>query len=107
MRLTNCLAQSRTSELSRAFLDSPIAAVELKDDLFEGIRDTRLSDPDSWRRYIQNAPLVDRYYLGQLHELLLEKATNTGDSKASRTCWIYNFRTKACLLYDLGRILEK
>ena len=103
-------AQARTSELAQSFLDCPIAAVEIRDELLEGLRDTRLSDPDSWRRYIQNAPLADRAYLTQLHQLLLEKAelANAGSSgKGTRSCWVYNFRTRACLLYDLGKAAEK
>ena len=103
-------AQARTLELAHSFLDCPIAAVEIRDDLLEGLRDTRLSDPDSWRRYIQNAPLADRQYLTQLHELLLDKAdaaTAGSQGKGSRSCWVYNFRTRACLLYDLGRASEK
>ena len=103
-------AQSRTLELAKSFLDCPIAAVEIRDELLEGLRDTRLSDPDSWRRYIQNAPLADRQYLTQLHQLLLEKAeaANAGTaSKGTRSCWVYNFRTRACLLYDLGKAPER
>lgn len=94
--------------MSQAFLDSPIAAVELKDDLFDGIRDTRLADGDSWRKYIQGAPMAERQYLSQLHQLLQEKAqTASSGDKGTRTCWIYNFRSKTCLLYDLGRAGEK
>lgn len=103
-------AQARTLEVAQSFLDSPIAAIEIKDELFEGLRDTRLSDPDSWRRFIQGAPLVDRQYLTQVHELLLDKAeaANTcSTAKGARGCWVYNFRTRACLLYDLGKVPEK
>lgn len=95
-------AQTRTQELVRSFLDGPIAAIEVKDDLFDGIRNTRLSDPDSWRRFIQGAPLADRAYLGQVHSMLTEMA---GDAQlAARNAFIYNFRTRACILYDLGRL---
>ncbi|MCJ1402394.1 hypothetical protein MMC11_005614 [Xylographa trunciseda] len=94
-------ALSRAQELVQGFLDGPIAAVEMKDDIFEGLRDTRLSDPESWRRLIQNAPLAERQYLGSLHELLNDMANEA--KGASRNAFIYNFRTRACLYYDLWR----
>ncbi|MCJ1393822.1 hypothetical protein MMC18_006698 [Xylographa bjoerkii] len=94
-------ALSRTQELVQGFLDGPIAAVEMKDDIFEGLRDTRLSDPESWRRLIQNAPLPERQYLGSLHELLNDMANEA--KGASRNAFVYNFRTKACIYYDLWR----
>ena len=73
----------------------------MKDDVFEGLRDTRLADPESWRRFVQSAPLAERAYLSQVHELLLNMAKE-GKGR-ERNAWVYNFRTKACLLYDLGR----
>ena len=99
------LAQARISEMSQAF---PILAVELKDDTFDGIKDIYLGDGDSWRKYIQAAPMAERLYLSQLQQLLLEKAqaASSGD-KGTRTCCIYNFRSGNCFLYDLGRAVEK
>ncbi|MCJ1285157.1 hypothetical protein MMC26_004495 [Xylographa opegraphella] len=91
----------RSQELVQGFLDGPIAAVEIKDDTFEGLRDTRLSDPESWRRLIQNAPLAERQYLGNLHELLTNMSNEAKGSL--RNAFVYNFRTKACIYYDLWR----
>ncbi|MCJ1378773.1 hypothetical protein MMC17_001872 [Xylographa soralifera] len=89
----------RAQELVQGFLDGPIAAVEMKDDIFEGLRDTRLSDPESWRRLIQNAPLAERPYLASLHELLNDMSSEA--KGASRNAFVYNFRTKACIYYGL------
>ena len=94
-------AQLRTQELVRSYLDGPIAAIETKDDIFEGIRDTRLSDPDSWRKLVQSAPLAERQYLGQVHELLTDMADDI--QLSTRHAFVYNFRTRACFYYDLGR----
>lgn len=95
-------AQSRTQDLVRTFLDGPIAAIDLKDDIFDRIRHTRLSDPDSWRRFIQSAPVAERAYLGQVHSMLAEMA---GESQGgARNAFVYNFRTRACVYYDLGRL---
>ncbi|MCJ1421819.1 hypothetical protein MMC32_008186 [Xylographa parallela] len=91
----------RAQDLVQGFLDGPIAAVEMKDDIFEGLRDTRLSDPESWRRLIQNAPFAERQYLGNLHELLNDMSSEA--KGASRNAFVYNFRTKACIYYDLWR----
>ena len=94
-------AQARAHEAAQAFLAGPIAAVEMKDDVFDGLRATRLTDPDSWRRFVQGAPLAERAYLGQVHDLLLDMARAAKGKE--RNAWLYNFRTRACLLYDLGR----
>ena len=69
----------------------------MKDDTFQGLRNTRLSDGESWRNYIQHAPLAERQYLGQVHEELQKMRGGS-----TRNAWIYNFRTRGCIYYDLG-----
>ncbi|KAL9026896.1 MAG: hypothetical protein Q9196_004508 [Gyalolechia fulgens] len=77
-----------------------IIAIETKDDIFEGIRETRLGDADSWKRFIQQAPAGDRAYLQDLQELLKSKATRA--KPGYRSAFLYNFRTGSCIWYDLG-----
>lgn len=96
----------RSRKLVENALDGPIAAIDTQDDVLEALRDTRLADPDSWRTVIQNAPLTERKYLAQVHELLSDLAN---ESRARRdgadgcsNAFIYNFRTGSCLYYDLG-----
>jgi translation initiation factor 2-alpha kinase 4 len=88
-------------------LNGPIAAIDTRDDVLDAIRDTRLSDPDSWRTVIQNAPLTERKYLSQVHELLQDLANeyrSPPDGKESHSnAFIYNYRTGSCIYYDLGR----
>lgn len=95
----------RSREVMEHALNGPIAAIDTRDDLLEAIRDTRLSDPDSWRTVIQNAPLTERKYLGQVHELLNDLA-NEGRARDGAdhysNAFIYNYRTGSCLYYDLG-----
>ncbi|KAL4807775.1 anticodon binding domain of tRNAs-domain-containing protein [Aspergillus unguis] len=102
----NIVEQALTSsrEVVENALNGPIAAIDTRDDLFEEIRDTRLSDPDSWRTVIQNAPLTERKYLGQVHELLLDLAAESRaeGAEGAGNAFIYNFRTGSCLYYDLG-----
>ncbi|KAI9741801.1 MAG: hypothetical protein M1834_000187 [Cirrosporium novae-zelandiae] len=93
-------AQQRAQELSQELLDGPIAAIETTDRVLEAIRDTRLSDPESWRKVCQDAPLVDRKYLMQVQELLEEMR----DKEGARNAFIYNFRTGSCICYDLGSL---
>jgi translation initiation factor 2-alpha kinase 4 len=91
-------------------INGPIAAIDTRDDLLEAIRDTRLSDPESWRSVIQSAPLTERKYLSQVHELLQDLSNecraNDGPDSVSNA-FIYNYRTGSCLYYDLGRGSEK
>lgn len=97
----------RSREHVEKALNGPIAAIDTRDDLLDAIRDTRLSDPDSWRAVIQNAPLTERKYLAQVHELLQdlasEYAPGGGKEHGSHNAFIYNFRTGTCIYYDLGR----
>ncbi|KAL6713136.1 eukaryotic translation initiation factor 2-alpha kinase [Lecanora helva] len=91
----------------RAYLqgcaDSPIVAIETKDDTFDGIAETRLSDPESWRKFIQSAAPGERQYLGQLQNMLKGMAKEATTQEGGNTAIVYNFRTKACISYNLGR----
>lgn len=95
----------RSSEVLENARNSPLAVIDTHDDILDSIRDTRLSDPDSWRTVIQNAPLTERKYLGQVHDLLSDLALEgrTRDNAESYTnAFIYNYRTGSCVYYDLG-----
>lgn len=94
-------AQAHKRAYLQACSDSPIVAIETKDEIFEGIIETRLSDPDSWKEFIQGAPPGERQYLGQLQNMLknMQKDATPSNSNAI----IYNFRTKACIAYHLGK----
>lgn len=101
----------RSREVVDKALNGPIAAIDTRDDLLEAIRDTRLSDPDSWRTVIQNAPVTERKYLGQVHELLCDLANESLKERPAgggyANAFIYNYRTGSCIYYDLGRSSEK
>ena len=96
----------RSREVAEKARNAPVAAIDTRDDVLQSIRDTRLSDPDSWRTVIQSAPLTERKYLSQVYELLSDLASEnrTDDSPESYTnAFIYNYRTGSCVYYDLGR----
>ena len=83
--------------------DTPIIAVEIKDEIFDGIGETHLSDPESWRKFVQSTAPGERQYLGQLQTMLRAMAKEATPS-ASGNAIVYNFRTKACILYHLGKV---
>lgn len=95
----------RSREVVDKALNGPIAAIDTRDDVLEAIRDTRLSDPDSWRAVIQNAPLTERKYLSQVHDLLSDLANESRESDDGKerytNAFIYNYRTGSCIYYDL------
>ena len=103
-------AQSRARELLTSYSDAPILAVETRDEYLERIRFARLSDPESWRKVIQAAPLNERQYLGQIQDMLemyargasANAATEAGGDEGSKVVFVYNFRTGACVMYDLA-----
>jgi translation initiation factor 2-alpha kinase 4 len=102
-------AQARSAELLSAFQSAPIAAIETKEEVMNLIKETRLSDPDSWRHFIQKMPIAERKYLQELHDMLSEYKRRYLDSKSEQgggpgevgKAFVYNFRTGGCLLYDL------
>jgi translation initiation factor 2-alpha kinase 4 len=102
-------AQTRSSELLASFQAAPIAAIETKEEAMSHIRETRLSDPDSWRQAIQKMPIAERKYLQELHDLLLQYRARWYETKSEEgkgsgeggKAFVYNFRSGGCLLYDL------
>ncbi len=99
-------AQARVQELVHGLLlDAPIAAVNVRDNVLDAMRGTALADPDSWRRLIRGAPQAERHYLTQVYELLGDIAR---DKKGvTRDAFIYNYRSGACIYYDLERPVER
>ncbi|EKG16178.1 hypothetical protein MPH_06615 [Macrophomina phaseolina MS6] len=101
-------AQARTRELLAAYANGapPIAAIETKDEILEMLRETRLSEPDSWRRVIQSVPLAERQYLQEVHAMLAgyrrKWEGEGGRAVEGRAAFVYNFRTGGVVMYDLG-----
>lgn len=95
-------AQQRWTEKVNEWKDAPILAVETRDDVLELIRETRLSDPDSWRRVTQSVQLAERQYLGQIHDLLDDLRKKHAEEDGMREACVFNFRTGHCIYYDVG-----
>lgn len=96
-------AQQRWIERVNDWKNAPIIAIETRDGVLEAIRsETRLSDPDSWRKVIQSVPVGERMYLGQVHELLEGLRKSWVEEGGMRESAVFNFRTGAVEYYDLG-----
>ena len=93
-------AQGRAATLVQSFLDGPIAAVETSEEVMELLRETKLSDPDSWRKATHSVPTTERRYLGEIHDLMISLAQQNKEN--TRNAFIYNFRSGSCIYYDLG-----
>ncbi|KAI0471862.1 serine/threonine-protein kinase gcn2 [Xylariaceae sp. FL0804] len=98
-------AQANAAALVQSFMDGPVAAVETSDAALDLIRaETRLSEPESWRRAEQAVDKNERKYMREIHEMLASwrSAWESGGSGSSRHAFVYNFRTTKCIYYDLG-----
>ncbi|KAJ5287211.1 Serine/threonine-protein kinase GCN2 [Penicillium angulare] len=96
----------RSREIAENARNAPVVAIETRDDVLDAIRDTRLSDPESWRAAIQNAPLTERKYISQVYEMVSDLASEARSSETPESytnAFIYNYRTGSCVYYDLGR----
>ena len=91
-------AVAASREVVASFLnDAPHVAVELSDSTLESVRNTRLSDTESWRNVRQAAPPAGRQYVKDLQEMLEGIA---GERKQG--VFLFNHRTKGCIYYDLA-----
>lgn len=92
-------AHAKVAEVNKSHAGAPIASIETRDEIMDLIQETRMSDPDSWRRVEQSVPLADREYVQQIHRTIQNLKWQYGDM--SRNCWIYNFKSGTCIYYDM------
>ncbi|KAI9646734.1 eukaryotic translation initiation factor 2-alpha kinase [Ciborinia camelliae] len=93
-------AQGRAATLVQSFLDGPIAAIETTDHVMDLIRETKLSDPESWRKLTHSVTTAERRYIGEIHDIMSGLAFQNKD--ITRNAFVYNFRTGMCIYYDMG-----
>ena len=92
-------AKSHARELINSYFDGPIAAVETRDEILEQVQKVKLSDSDAWKKTIQDVPVSERYQLQELRDILVKFQIQYG--AISKKCFIFNFRSGFCMLYDL------
>jgi len=95
-------AQNRWAERLDEWKDAPILAIETSDGVLESIKDTRLSDQESWRRSVQGVQLNERQYLGQVQDILAAWRKKWTEGDGVREACVFNFRTGNCIYYDVG-----
>lgn len=95
-------AQASSTALVNSFLEGPVLAVETTDQVLELIRDTRLSDHESWRRVDHGVTTSEKKYVRDIHDQLDTWRFSYEKKGATRHSFLYNFRTGTCLYYDLG-----
>jgi eukaryotic translation initiation factor 2-alpha kinase 4 len=93
-------AHAQAAFLVQSFLDGPILAIETTDHVMDLIRETRLSDADSWRKVSQSVTTTEKRYIGEIHDMMESLAFQNKD--VTRNSFIFNFRTSSCMYYDLG-----
>ena len=95
-------AQESAARLVQGFLEGPIAAIETSDDVMAMIHATNLSDADSWRRVEQMVGTVEKNYVREIHDMLQGWRWEFEAGKGPGHAFVYNFRSKNCIYYDLG-----
>ncbi|KAK2595161.1 eukaryotic translation initiation factor 2-alpha kinase [Conoideocrella luteorostrata] len=95
-------AQGSAATLVRSFLDGPILAIETTDQVIDLIRETSLSDHESWKKVEHAVSMTERKYMRELHVQLDTWRSSYERKGKSKHAFIYNFRTGTCVYYDLG-----
>lgn len=96
-------AQIKASALMDSYLDGPILAVETtSDQVMEAMQETKLSEPESWRRVEHAVTTSEKKYVREIHDQLDTWRHKFDKKGGSRHSFLYNFRTGYCLYYDLS-----
>lgn len=87
-------AQTAAAKLVQGFHDGPIAVIETTDSVLQAIRNTSLSEPETWRKLdVSNA---EKKYVRDVQDMLAEFRDD-----GAKHAFVYNFRTGSCVFYDL------
>ena len=95
-------AQVSASSLVRSFLDGPILAIETTDQVMDLMRDTYLSEPESWRKVEHAVTTSEKKYVREIHDQLDTWRWKFERNDGTRHSFLYNFRSGTCIYYDLG-----
>ncbi|EEU44810.1 uncharacterized protein NECHADRAFT_71976 [Fusarium vanettenii 77-13-4] len=95
-------AQVSASSVVRSFLDGPILAIETTDQVMDLIRETCLSEPESWRQVEHAVTTSEKKYIREIHDQLDTWRYKFEKKNCTRHSFLYNFRSGNCIYYDLG-----
>lgn len=93
--LAEASVQTMTKTMSTAY---KVLAIDTDDDTLHKLRGTRLNDAETWRTFRHAVPLTERGYTQEIQEQL-----ETWADAGQEGVFIYNYKTKSCIFYDLGR----
>lgn len=95
-------AQVSATGLVQSFLEGPILAIETTDQVMDLMRETCLSEQESWRRVEHAVTTTEKKYVREIHDQLDTWRFKWEQKSGTRHSFLYNFRTGNCLYYDLG-----
>lgn len=93
--LAEASVQTMTKTMSTTY---KVLAIDTDDETLHKLRSTRLNDAETWRTFRHTVPLTEREYTQEIQEQL-ETWADAGQEGA----FIYNYKTKSCIFYDLGK----
>lgn len=95
-------AQVSAGNLMRSYLDGPILAIETTDQVMDLLRETKLSEHESWKNAEQAVTMAEKKYVRELYTQLDTWRSTYERKNTSNHAFIYNFRTGTCVYYDLS-----
>ncbi|KAH0498056.1 hypothetical protein TgHK011_005335 [Trichoderma gracile] len=95
-------AQITAASLMNSFLEGPILAVETSDHLMELVQNTKLSDPESWRKAEHSVSTSEKKNVREIHDQLDTWRYKYEKKNGSKHSFLYNFRSGTCMYYDLS-----
>ncbi|EPS37632.1 hypothetical protein H072_8670 [Dactylellina haptotyla CBS 200.50] len=103
-------ARRKVSEVVGGKQGVPIVAIDVYNEVLEAIRQSQLQGSDGWKKVIQTATNgADKAYLQEVQAQVMRlaqrgfKKQSAGATALSGSCcYIYNYRTDACIFYYLS-----
>ncbi|KAK5097358.1 eukaryotic translation initiation factor 2-alpha kinase [Exophiala xenobiotica] len=93
-------ARSAAQELAETMSKSyKVLAIDTDDDTLHRIRNTRLSDGETWRTLRHAVALTEREYVQEIQEQLMDWSKAGQDG-----AFLCNYKTKTCIFYDFGKL---
>ncbi|KAK6506891.1 hypothetical protein TWF481_005349 [Arthrobotrys musiformis] len=81
----------------------PVIAIDVYNEVLEAIRLSQLQGPEGWKKVMQTATSgADKQYLQEVQQRIAGFTQRIRKEPAGSYCYIYNYRTDACIFYYLS-----
>ncbi|KAK6362097.1 hypothetical protein TWF730_005795 [Orbilia blumenaviensis] len=81
----------------------PVIAIDVYNEVLEAIRLSQLQGPDGWKKVMQTATSgPDKQYLQEVQQRINGFMQRVRKDPPGSYCYIYNYRTDACIFYYLS-----